>query len=204
MPSTRSHGGTGLGLAICKGLVEAMGGEVGVASVVGQGSRFWFTILAHRRARGGSGERGPGAAGRADFEGLRVLVVDDHATNRELARLMLAGIGAEVTEAVDGEDACGRAAEWPFDAILMDLRVPKLDGLGMPGERIRGTEGPNDQTPILAFTADVTAELTARLTEAGFDAVVAKPMDPAALMDAIAAATAPAPYDKLEEQAHVA
>jgi CheY-like chemotaxis protein len=131
---------------------------------------------------------------------VRVLVADDHPTNRELARLFLAGVGAEVTEACDGEEAVEFARDWPFDVILMDLRMPRLDGRGALG-RIRAAPGPNDATPILAFTADATADLARQLIAEGFDDVVAKPLEPDALLGAVARATTfeTAPF---EEFAH--
>jgi PAS domain S-box-containing protein len=185
---TRSHGGTGLGLAICKGLVEAMGGKIGVDSREGEGSRFWFEIPAPLAVLPGAQDEGP-VAEQPTFAGLRVLVVDDHPANRELARLFLAGVGAEVSEAVDGEEAVELAAIWPYDAILMDLRMPRLDGPGAM-RRIREEAGPNDATPILAFSADIDGPLTEKLLASGFQGVVAKPLEPGALFAAIAAATA--------------
>lgn len=184
---TRTHGGTGLGLAICKGLVEAMGGEIGVDSAPGQGSRFWFRIPAPLSAASQVVADGP-AVEQPTFSGVRVLVVDDHPANRELARLFLAGVGAEVTEACDGEEAAQLAAEQPFDVILMDIRMPRLDG---PGAllRIRQAPGPNDATPILAFTADADAEIGGRLAALGFQDVVAKPLEPGALIAAVARAS---------------
>jgi CheY-like chemotaxis protein len=185
---TRTQGGTGLGLAICKGLVEAMGGEIGLDSDPGRGSRFWFRIPA-LPATLVANDADATALTRPAFEGVRVLVVDDHPTNRELARLFLAGVGAEVSEAEDGEEAVELAGDWPFDVILMDLRMPKLDGAGAL-KRIRASGGPNDATPILAFTADATADLAERLMAAGFDDIVAKPLEPNALLGAVARATA--------------
>ena len=185
---TRGHGGTGLGLAICKGIVEAMGGEIGAASVIGEGSRFFLTVPAPRALAAAevTAEHEPAAR-----TGVRVLVTDDHPANRELVRLFLAGIGAEITEAADGEGAVEAAARDAFDVILMDLRMPKLDGIGAV-TRIRGAAGPNRTTPILAFTADAESAFDDRLQALGFDGAVAKPVEPGRLIAAILGAIAPA------------
>ncbi len=181
----RAHTGTGLGLAICKGLVEAMGGEIGADSEPGRGSRFWMWIPALvAQALPQGPER---AAVEIGQEGLRVLVADDHPANRELARLFLNSLGAEVTEADDGDVAAQLAAEWPYDVILMDMRMPKMDGLSAL-RLIHATAGPNDATPIIAYTADANREETLRLTRLGFDAVVSKPIELEALVSAIATA----------------
>ncbi len=123
------------------------------------------------------------------FTGVRVLVVDDNAANRELAHLFLEGVGAEVSDAADGEAAARMASELPYDVVLMDIRMPVLDGPGALA-RIRATAGPNDTTPILAFTADADANSRARFTALGFDGLVEKPVTPQALISAVATATA--------------
>ena len=136
-----------------------------------------------------------GSAAGLPFAGVRVLIVDDHPANRELARLFLAGAGAEISEAQDGEAGVMAATEGPFDAILMDVRMPRLDGPGAL-RRIRAHPGPNDLTPILAYTADATPEEAARLRALGFDGVVAKPVEPATLISEVARVTT---YETLSE-----
>jgi PAS domain S-box-containing protein len=188
---TRAQGGTGLGLAICKGLAEAMGGEIGVASQEGEGSRFWIRIPAPRTMLA-EVPADQSQAEETSLSGLKVLVVDDHPANRELARLYLTGSGAEVMEAEDGEAAVIVASGPTFDVILMDLRMPRLDGIGAM-KQIRAQPGPNQSTPIVAFTADLTSEGAADLCSKGFDGGVAKPIEGTRLLDAVASAALRAP-----------
>jgi PAS domain S-box-containing protein len=185
---TRSHGGTGLGLAICKGIVEAMGGSIAATSTPGEGSCFSFIVPASltEPAHDGVGEQ---PLAPVALCGVRVLVVDDHPANRELAGLFLAGVGAEVFEAEDGVQAAELAAQRPYDVILMDLRMPRLDGPNAL-RLIRSRRGPNAATPILAFTADADPGSLPGMLDLGFQGVVSKPISPAELISAIAEAIA--------------
>jgi len=179
---SRPHGGTGMGLAISKGLVELMGGQISVESQLGQGTRFVFDLSAPIDAETPDEDQPE----LADLPpGCRVLVVDDNAANRELVRTVLEAFDAEVSEAVDGEEGVIAAEAEIFDVILMDLRMPRLDG-AQAAQRIRAGQGPSARAPIIAFSADVRAGVPAAV----FDGAVPKPMTVASLVNAIAAALA--------------
>ncbi|QTC90124.1 GAF domain-containing hybrid sensor histidine kinase/response regulator [Brevundimonas goettingensis] len=175
--STRGAGGTGLGLAICKGLCEAMGGTVGADSVEGRGSRFWFEIDA-QAANAALEVASPAEIIQLSaLTGSRVLIADDHPANRELARLFLSGLGAEVIEVEDGAAAVDRLSAETFDLVLMDLRMPRMDGREAL-KAVRANIALANDTPILAYTADGDGD-TSLLMAAGFAGVVPKPLVPA-------------------------
>jgi PAS domain S-box-containing protein len=180
--STRRHSGTGLGLAICMGIVEAMGGAIGVESEQGQGARFFFGVPAARAVAPEAGE-----ADEAELfpPGVRILVTDDHPANRELVRAVLLPFGAEVSEASDGTEAVALARAEQFDLILMDLRMPVLDGLGAM-TAIRSGGGYNASTPILAFSAGADGPGAQARRRAGFTGDLSKPVMPADLLAAVA------------------
>jgi CheY-like chemotaxis protein len=121
---------------------------------------------------------------------LNVLVVDDDECNRELTRLILDGAGIAIEEAQDGLVAVEAAGRRPFDVILMDLRMPNLDGLSA-ARRIRTEPGPNAATPILAFTADGRSDFGADAWV--FDGAVQKPFEPYVLVGALRSAIARPP-----------
>jgi PAS domain S-box-containing protein len=179
--TTRRYGGTGLGLAICKGLIEAMGGEIGLQTRIGQGSRFWMSIPAPIVDEAVVAEAPINPSQPPIPAGCRVLLAEDNEVNRSLVRSILATMDVELTEARDGLEAVDAAQSMPFDVILMDIRMPRLDGLAAT-RRIRSEDGPNVYVPIIAFTADTTAPLGVDM----FDALVAKPLSPAALIRAMA------------------
>ena len=178
------HGGTGLGLAICRALTEAMGGDIGVTSTLGEGSIFHLTLPGPAV----EAASGPAAAveDRLPILNARVLVVDDNPLNRELARGMLEALGAEVTEGASGHEALEQLALIPVDVLLLDLRMPIMGGQEVL-RRLRAQDGPNRYVPVLAFTAD--AETGDRADLEGFEGVVRKPISVSELAAVVAAAT---------------
>jgi len=171
----RRHGGSGLGLSICRELAQAMGGQVGLVSQVGQGSRFWLELPLLP-------DTGPAPDARQVDEqllaGLRVLVAEDNPVNMMITVALLEGWGVQVDQVVDGLAAVAAVAaahptRRPFDLVLMDLQMPDLDGLSAT-RRMRAL---GVRTPVVAFTATVVDRVWADAREAGFDEVLAKPVD---------------------------
>ena len=194
--STRTFGGTGLGLAICKGLIEAMHGEIGVQTQVGEGSRFWFEVPTHAVDPVEAASASATVAALA--LGNRFLVVDDNPANRALVRAILTTLGADIVEACDGHEGVTAAMELPFDVILMDMRMPGLSGEEAVAEIRRG--GPNAACPIIAFSASADPGQLDHLRQLGFDGCLPKPFTLTDLIRAVEMALAPPPEleDELE------
>ncbi|MBF0285631.1 MAG: PAS domain S-box protein [Magnetococcales bacterium] len=195
---SRRFGGTGLGLSISRGLVERMGGRMGVESTQDQGSRFWFTawfdvVDAARNPRSGREEGAKEAwtlAMRAAeettvsrFAGRRVLLVEDNEINRVVAFEILERMGLSTTVAENGYEALALGQRERFDLVLMDLQMPGIDGFETARRLRESDHGRN--LPILAMTAAAMTQDRDACLAAGMNGHLAKPIEVARLMEAL-------------------
>jgi PAS domain S-box-containing protein len=181
---TRKFGGSGLGLSIVRHLARMMGGDVGVESVAGKSSRFWFSLRAKRVANNDKhidSERLVPASTPVDtnlLSGRRVLVVEDNVVNRMVIESLLTNLGVSVMSVHDGQQALDAITQGDCpDLILMDLHMPVLDGHGATA-KIRQWEIDNKlpPTPIIALTADAYEEDRQKCISVGMDDFLTKPI----------------------------
>lgn len=183
---TREHGGTGLGLAISQRLVEAMGGEgIELASASNQGAAFSFTLALGRC----SAEEMRALLARSAGDGLslrrlvgRVLLVEDHAINQEVATAQLRALGLEVVTARNGWEALQETEKGSFDLVLMDIQMPIMDGY----EATRRLRAHGFTLPVIALTAAVMSDDKLKARAAGMNDHLGKPIDPVALHSTLA------------------
>jgi signal transduction histidine kinase/CheY-like chemotaxis protein len=188
--TARKYGGSGLGLAISKRIVDAMHGEIGFESREGEGSLFWFTVPLVASSQppaefpvaegvainSDTPAATPRAAVAQETESLRVLVVDDNYVNQQVAAGLLAKMGHSVDVADDGDHAVELTAKGDYDLVLMDMQMPRVDGLTAT-RLIRALPPPRNATPIIAVTANALVGDRETCLSAGMDDYMSKPIN---------------------------
>jgi len=177
--TSRAHEGAGVGLALAKSHIDRLGGTIGIESIEWQGTTFTLEIPAEPIQAAEPAETAP-----LEERRMRVLIVDDHPSNRDLLRIMLQAADCETAEARDGQEAVDAVANATFDLVLMDIRMPVMDGVAAT-RAIRALGGSAAETAILAVTAEAMPEDAARCLAAGMDGHLAKPVTQAKLYEAI-------------------
>lgn len=168
--------GTGLGLAISRQLIELMQGEIGVKQNTDAGSTFWIKIPITITQEKPKPTLIENSIDQNDdtYQGIRILVADDNAINRKLITTLLSQHGVKVEEAKDGDNALKLAKSHKFDLILMDIRMPGLNGIEVT--RSLRTDMPDNKTPIVALTAHALPNEQQTFIDAGMDSCITKPI----------------------------
>ena len=180
----RHAGGAGLGLSICRQLVEKMGGQIEAHSEVGHGSRFSFEVALYHTIDPGSASTTAPIPQGLSARSARVLIADDNATNRMVAETLCQMFECDSESVENGALAVEAAASGRFDIILMDIKMPVMDGLEAT-RHIRAMAAPINRTPIVALTANADPYDAEAYMAKGMDAVVEKPIKPDILLAAM-------------------
>ena len=177
------YGGTGLGLSITQRLVELMGGKIGFESSWGQGSTFWFTLPLTAQAAPPQPVIGADMSTSTNPQRLNFLVVDDHPINRLLVKKVLTNHWphSQVVEAEDGTQAMAAVQKDRFDAVFMDMVMPKMDGIETTLALRLELDEATRNTPVMGLTANVNPQDLERFKASGLNALMLKPFDPVQL-----------------------
>ncbi|MEQ8179984.1 MAG: ATP-binding protein [Amphiplicatus sp.] len=209
---SRKYGGAGLGLAVARRIVELMGGTIDVDSAPGAGSLFRVTLALERAPYRELGAEKPGAGGDSapapdiaalrKGKPLRILAAEDNEVNRRVLAAFLEPLGADLVIACDGEEALEAFERGPFDLVLMDVQMPRLDGVeATKAIRARERESGASPTRIVALTANAMAHQVEACLNAGMDGHLAKPLTQTALLRLIADAAKGGPAGRKREVA---
>ena len=186
--TTRKYGGTGLGLAICRQLATLMGGEVGVESKLGEGSRFWVILpleQAEAESMGGEVQSSQFVSSNGTGEISKILVAEDDKVSQILIRRILEKEGFRVDIVENGSEAVKAVSEGQYDIVLMDVQMPVMDGY-QAASLIRNLEEDSDnRIPIIALTAQAMEKDREKCIEAGMDEYLAKPIKKELLLQKI-------------------
>lgn len=180
----RKYSGMGLGLAISRSFIEAMGGEINCSSTEGEGSAFWFEVPILLKGQKDESEPLTSSFDHTlvSHDSESVLLVDDERVNRELGASMIRSLGYNVVCAKDGFEALDLSGKFEFGLILMDIRMPRLDGFNT-AEAIRDRQKNITPTPIIALSAHITREDEERCKKVGIDDYLQKPLNIQVLND---------------------